>query len=102
MDVSSRSARLIFEAVDAMGISRHAITEGLGVTPQALTEERSITWSQFVALVGRVSETVGHDPERLRDVGRHMARVPSFETLRNLAGDVVSLRTLLEICVYWL
>ncbi len=102
MEVSSRGARLIFEAAEAIGIPRRELAFAIGEDAEALVAGPFVTWVQFIALSGALAERLDRDPERLRQVGRQVARMPSFAMLRKVAGDVVSLRMLFEFCAYWL
>ena len=101
MDLSSTTVRLLFEAAEATGIDRAQLADGL-VDLAETTARGTIEWSKLAALMGRLSELVDGDPERLRAVGAQMVRAPSYEFLRRLARSILSLRALYVDGSRWL
>ncbi len=103
MDLSCKTTRLLFEAAELAGIPRERLTAPLGLDAAYLTDVRnSVGWSTFVALAERLSEQVGHDPERLRAIGESMVHAPTWSAVRNIARGVVSAQALYSACHRWI
>ena len=85
----------LFESVERIGVRRDELTDPLGLEADDLVDpNRWIDWDTLVALLERLSAIVGDDVERLRDVGRAMAGVPSFALLQRVGRAVFSLKNL--------
>lgn len=104
MDLSCRTTRILFEAAEAEGIPRAHLAFGLGLDHEALGNERNtVPWAAMARLLNRLSELVGHDPDRIRKVGGRMMTVPAYDFfLPQLARNVVSVRRLCEAGARWL
>lgn len=94
MRLSFRMAANLFEAAEANGVPRAALTEPLGLDPARLVDPREgIDWDTLVAILDRLSGLVG-GVEGLRRVGVAMATVPSFTVLQRVGRAVLSVRSL--------
>ncbi|MDB4944904.1 MAG: hypothetical protein JWP97_4438 [Labilithrix sp.] len=103
MRLSSNMALNLFEAAEANGVSRERLTARLGYDAAALVDPAiGIEWDELVAVLAELDAVLGHDAERLRQVGRAMATIPSYSFLQRLARSVISLRTLYEAGERWL
>jgi PAS domain S-box-containing protein len=101
--LNSRTTRLALEAAEAAGISRAAVVEPLGLKEEALVARGArVDWTTFTLVLEQIGRLVDGDPERLRDIGRGMTRVPSYEPVRRLARSVVSIRTLYTVATRWI
>ncbi|MFI5246295.1 MAG: hypothetical protein ACHQQR_13770, partial [Gemmatimonadales bacterium] len=102
MKVSGRAFRMLFESVEAEGISPERVAEVLPFDVAYLTHPRHrVDWGIFLAANERVGELLGRDPERLRHLGERMLQTPSFAFMRRMAGLVVSPIRLYELGNRW-
>ncbi|MBX3218163.1 MAG: PAS domain S-box protein [Labilithrix sp.] len=84
----------LFEAAEGIGVRREELVGPFGLDAAALVDPRiGIEWETLVVLLDRLSDVVGGDVERVRDVGRKMAGAPSFAFIQRIAQSVVSLRS---------
>ena len=96
------AARMLFEAAEAAGIDRDKLAAGI-VDPGRFASARGrIDWETLVKVMDRLSVLVDGDPERMRAVGAHMIRAPSYDFLRRLAKGSVSVRSLYIAGGRWL
>jgi PAS domain S-box-containing protein len=102
MEVSGRAFRMLFETAEAEGIAPERIAEALPFDTEYLTNPRNrIDWGTFFAANDRVAELLGRDPERLRQLGEHMLRMPSFAFMQRMARLLVTPTTLFELGNRW-
>jgi PAS domain S-box-containing protein len=100
--LSYRVAANLFEAAEGVGVQRKDLIEPLGLNSEDLVDPaRGIDWDTLVAVLERLSEVLGGEVERLRNVGREMAGVPSFALLQRLGRGVFSLKHLYLIGERW-
>jgi PAS domain S-box-containing protein len=103
MRVSCKVARQLFEAAEAVGVRREDLVGPLGFDAAALADPRKSTdWETLAALLAQLSARLDGSVERLRAVGRELARVPSHTVLQRLARSVVSVRGLYVAGARWL
>jgi PAS domain S-box-containing protein len=101
--LNSRTTRLLLEAADGVGIPRGDILDPLGLTERELVDPKArVEWTTVTLLLGQVARLVDGDVERLRDVGRHMLVVPSYDPLRRVARGVLSCRTMYDMAIGWI
>ena len=102
MRVSSKLAVQLLEAIERTGIPREDVMSELGLDAVSLHAPRArIEWETLTRIVERAWNTFERDPERMRDVGRALARAPSYVFLQRLARTVVSVRGLYEMATRW-
>jgi len=102
MRISGKTSAHLFEAVEAIGIRREELVAPLGLDAAQLGDPRTHTdWETFAAILEQLSLRVGGDPERLRGIGRRLARAPSYVFLQQLARTLVSPRRLYEAGHRW-
>jgi PAS domain S-box-containing protein len=96
--LNSRTTRLLIEAAEDAGFPRASLIEPLGMKESELVDEDvKVEWKTLTLLLGQLSRLVDGDVERLRDVGRRMARAPSYAPLRRLSRAVLSVRRLYDV-----
>jgi PAS domain S-box-containing protein len=101
--LNSRAIRTLFEAAEQVGIQRDELVGPLGIDAAHLAAPRSrMEWSTFVSVCDRLSEMVGGDADRLRDLGRRINRVPSQEVARRVGRGIFSVRTMYQMLMQWL
>ncbi len=97
MDVNPRTVRGLFEMCAAAQIARHALEEPFSDDERTrFAGKGPVDWDTFARLIDRLFELLGHDEERLRQMGRMMHQAPSQSFYVNLARHVGSLRHLYE------
>ena len=97
MDVNPRTVRGLFEMCAGVDVARHALEEPFSEAERARFGGRGpVDWDTFVRLLDHLFSLLGHDEERLRDLGRQVHRAPSYGFYTNLARHVGSLRHLYE------
>jgi len=101
MRVKPKLAEQLLEAMEAVGLAREELMSAVGLDAATLSDLPGLEWSTFVALLGRAQIVLGGDVERMRDVGRAVARLPSWGFLQRLARTVVSARRLHEMATRW-
>ena len=105
MRLSSRTIRALFDASEAAGVARDALTGDLGDdAAKALAGadvDASVDGSVVFALAERIAMLVDRDPERLCAVGRAMLRSPVFGPLHVLAEQLVSPAAFYETVLRW-
>lgn len=102
VSVTSKVAVQLLEAIERTGIPREGLMSELGLDARSLGAPRTrIEWDTFIAIAERAWDMVGRDPERMRDVGRALARAPSYVFLQRLARTVVSVRSFYEMATRW-
>jgi PAS domain S-box-containing protein len=101
--LNRRVVRLLIEAAEDAGIPRRELLAVAGMVEEDLIGDRAsrFEWATLVMLVEDLARHVDGDEERLRDIGRRMSRVPSYDPLRRVAGAMVSVRRLYEIANRW-
>jgi PAS domain S-box-containing protein len=94
--------RLLIEAAESAGIPRHELIAATEMAEEDLVGDKArVEWSTLVLLMEDLARRLGNDEERLRDIGRRMSRVPSYEPLRRVARAIVSVRRLYEVANRW-
>ncbi len=88
MVLSSTAVSVLLEAAEAAGIPRSRLLDASTLDPF------QVEWSQYVAIVERLSHLVDGDRARLRDIGGNVARVPAHVFVQRLAADIVTPRML--------
>ncbi len=105
MRLSSRTIRALFDASEAAGVARDALTGGLGDDAGTglggADADASVDGSVVFALAERIAMLVDRDPERLRAVGLAMLRSPVFGPLHVLAEQLVSPAAFYETVLRW-
>ncbi len=102
MLVSRRSTTMLLEAVDRVGIDVDELLADVGLDRAGLIGGKGVVaWSTTTQILTRLSEMVGHDPERLRDVGRAMTSTTTYEPLRRIARSAISVDRLYRLTIEW-
>ena len=101
MQVKAKLGEQLLEAIEEVGLVRAELLSAAGVDGATFSDPRGFPWSTYVALVDQTQKMLGGDVERMRDVGRAMARAPSWRFLQRLARTVVSARSLHELATRW-
>jgi hypothetical protein len=102
MLISARPIRMLVEAMDATGLDVPGILSALEIDRDRLeSDAHSIPWSTFVRLCNEASAALGNDPQKLQQLGRTMARVPSFAPIQRMGRAVVSVRALFVMAERW-
>lgn len=102
MHLSCRLTHMLLQASEEVGVSRERIAEGTRLDVARLGDPRGTTdWTTLVALVNRIYELVDHDPVRMRDIGRRMARAPAWGAVRAVGRNLLSPRALYEFTFRW-
>ena len=103
MDLSCRTTRIVFEAAEAAGIPRARLVEGLDFDLGHLADPRHrFSWDILVTVFERLSTLLDGDADRIRGVGGHVIRVPSFDFIQKAAQSLLSLRSVYEMGNRWL
>lgn len=94
---------MLFESAEAEGISRDALVRPLGLDPGPLGDvSQTVAWSVLVQILEELRKQVGGDVERIRRIGRHMPRMPSYAVFQRFARATLSLDTLYRIGERWM
>jgi PAS domain S-box-containing protein len=102
MEVNGRAFRMLFETAEAEGIAPERIAEALPFDVAYLTNPRCrVDWATFLAANDRVGELLGGDPERLRQLGERMLRMPSFAFMQRMARLLVAPARIYELGNRW-
>jgi PAS domain S-box-containing protein len=103
MRVASKLAVQLLDVTAGLGLRREELLAGLPVNGPSLTKPGStIEWEAFASILERVWTKRGSDPERMREVGRALARAPSYSFLKRLARTAVSPHALYDAGYRWL
>jgi PAS domain S-box-containing protein len=98
MLLNSRTTRLLLEAAEEVGLSRSSVIDPLGLVEADLVDvDVKVEWNTVALMCEQLSRLVNGDVERLREVGRRMSRVPSYEPFRRLAGALLTVRALYDV-----
>lgn len=101
--ISCRATSVLFESAEAEGISRDSLVRPLGLDPGPLSDvSQTVAWSVLVEILEQLRKEVGGDVERIRRVGRHMPRMPSYAVFQRFARATLSLDTLYRIGERWM
>ncbi len=93
---------MLLEAAEHSGVAVTPILTALGLERAQFTgETASVSWATLARVCAEVSAAVGDSPERLREIGTAMSRVPSYAPARRIARSVVSVHTLYELAGRW-
>src|SRR4051794_20240796 len=102
MRVKSNLAALALEGFASVGLDRDEILSAAGLDPRTVADPRGyIEWATFAAVLDVGWTKLGGDVERMRLVGRAIARAPSYVFLQRLARNVVSLNRIYDIATRW-
>ncbi len=102
MRVRSKLAAQLLEALEAAGLDRGELLARVSLDEAVIADPRGfVTWASLVAILDFASLELGDDVERMRDVGRALARAPSYVLLRKLARTVVSVASVYDIATRW-
>jgi PAS domain S-box-containing protein len=103
MRVRGKWAVQFLEATDALGIDRAELLGGLPFDTASLAEARSeISWDGYATMLDHAWTILGSDPEKMRDIGRWIARAPTYNFLRRFARTVVAPHSLYDAGYRWL
>ncbi len=91
--------RMMLEAAEAAGLPRARVLAELP-DPDERGAAR-LDWGTYASMLERMSALVDHDPERLRDIGAKVTRVPSSAFMQRLARGTVSIEALYWIASRW-
>jgi PAS domain S-box-containing protein len=102
MEVSCRATLQLFEASEAMGISRVELARGLDLDVAYLGDPRHrVDWGSLAALMDRLSTLLDHDPIRMRALGASMVRTPSYHFLQVVGRTLVSPQSIYDAGTRW-
>ncbi len=102
MRISGSTVTQLLEAAEAIGVRREDLLEPLGVDGALLAKSRNeMEWDAFAKVIDQLSVEIDGDPERLRDVGRALVRVPSYAFFTKIARTFVSPKSLYELGRRW-
>ena len=97
MDMNPRTVRGLFEMCAGLGVSRLALEAPFRDDERGrFAGTGPVDWDTFVRLLDHLFDLLGQDPERARELGRQVHRVPSYPFLVNVARHVGALRHLYE------
>jgi PAS domain S-box-containing protein len=102
MRIRSHVAAQLLEGLEAVGIERTGLMLAVGLEPAEVADRFGwIEWTTFVALLEHAWTDMGRDAERMRGVGRAIAKAPSYALLQGLARTVVSVQRIYDIGTRW-
>src|SRR4051812_39849091 len=102
MRVKAHLAAMALEGFESVGLERGELLSAAGLDPGAVADPRGyIEWATFAAVLDAGWTKLDGDVERMRLVGRAIARAPSYVLLQRLARTVVSLNHIYDIATRW-
>ena len=102
MRVKSHLAAQALDGFEAVGLDREELLSAVGLDPRTVADPRGyIEWATFAAMLDLGWTKLGEDVERMRLVGRAIARAPSYVLLQRLARTVVSVNRIYDIATRW-
>ncbi|MGZ3453915.1 MAG: two-component system sensor histidine kinase NtrB [Polyangiales bacterium] len=102
MRIKSHMAAQALDGFDAVGLDRDELLTAVGLDANTVADPRAyIEWTTFVALLDLGWTKLGRDVERMRLVGRAVARAPSYVLLQRLARTVVSVKRIYDVGTRW-
>ncbi len=102
MRVKSLLAAQTLEGFESVGLDREQLLAATGLDRATLANPRAyIEWAKLAALLDLGWNQLGEDVERMRLVGRAVARAPSYVLLQRLARTVVSVKRIYDVGTRW-